>query len=199
MSCVRNSTFNIIEIIILERLAKLPRCITGEWFIEIWMMCFNADREQVRMNHQEFDGLPLWLLWCLSVATFLVYVGGMMASGPLKRISVADAPQYVYIWYDYFTRRKRIQASACLSVCLMTMIEVEESGDWFWNCYAGCTRGVQWCATFWRLIIEVISWGCWWRKRHQVRGSLSFLREGAVQDWECLWAVGFVCSFIYCQ
>ena len=55
-----------------------------------------TDREQVRMNHQEFEGLPLWLLWCLVVATVLVYAGGMLASGPLKRISVADAPQYVY-------------------------------------------------------------------------------------------------------
>lgn len=59
-----------------------------------------ADREQVRMNHQEFDGLPLWLLWCLVVATVLVYLGGMLASGPLKRISVADAPQYVL--FDFF-------------------------------------------------------------------------------------------------
>jgi hypothetical protein len=67
---------------------------TYEYLLNMYIAIF-TDREQVRMNHQEFDGLPLWLLWCLVVATVLVYLGGMLASGPLKRISVADAPQYV--------------------------------------------------------------------------------------------------------
>lgn len=53
----------------------------------------NADRENLRLAQQEFQGLPASLLWLLAVSTAISIVGGLQSSGELKAISLAHAPQ----------------------------------------------------------------------------------------------------------
>ncbi len=47
----------------------------------------------MRLTQQEFQGLPAPLLTLLAVAVTVSLVGGLQASGELKPISLADAPQ----------------------------------------------------------------------------------------------------------
>lgn len=53
----------------------------------------HADREDLRLTQQEFEGLPAPLLTLLAAAVAVSLVGGLHASGELKPISLADAPQ----------------------------------------------------------------------------------------------------------
>lgn len=59
-----------------------------------------ADRENVRLTQQEFQGLPLSLLWMLCIAVAVSMVGGLQSAGELKPISLADSPQYVVVFGD---------------------------------------------------------------------------------------------------
>jgi hypothetical protein len=50
----------------------------------------NADRENVRLAQEEFDQLPLSLVLLLSSGILISLAGGVVSSGQLKPISVAD-------------------------------------------------------------------------------------------------------------
>ena len=52
-----------------------------------------ADRENLRLTQQQFEGLPLALLAQLAAAVAVCVLGGLEVSGGFKPIRVADVPK----------------------------------------------------------------------------------------------------------
>lgn len=58
-----------------------------------------ADREKMRLGHQEFVGLPTQLMWWLVAGVAVCIAGGFQGMvGQLKPITVAEDPQYVVVY-----------------------------------------------------------------------------------------------------
>lgn len=77
----------------LEDIIKTTRCfIVLQWTSEskpIYKLS-NADRENVRLAQEEFNQLPLSLVLLLCSGILISLAGGVVSSGQLKPISVAD-------------------------------------------------------------------------------------------------------------
>jgi hypothetical protein len=57
------------------------------------LLLTSADRENLRLTQQQFEGLPLALMAQLAAAVAVCVLGGLEVSGGFKPIRVADVPK----------------------------------------------------------------------------------------------------------